>query len=197
MVPPSAPRLWKLLLQQRERLAGVARAIWSPLAWWVGRGKVSCGRAAAESWEEQETLSLCAWVSVTSLFRFVCREVREVVAALGSQLVLVVGSDSSCQLWELSLVPLHCEQIGRCHPAGMLGCFAFRVMASFLGASSLEREHRCCLCSCQALTLTSEAMRGSGVPLSSETHCPCLLCCVAPFGERGTRNGERRLCESH
>lgn len=48
---------------------------------------------------------LCAWVSVTSLFRFVCREVREVVTALGSQLVLVVGSDSSCQLWELSLVP--------------------------------------------------------------------------------------------
>lgn len=142
MVPPSAPRLWKFLLQQRERLAGVARAIWSPLAWWAGRGKVSCGRAAAESWEEQETLSLCAWVSVTSLFRFVCREVREVVAALGSQLVLVVGSDSSCQLWELSLVPLHCEQIGRCHPAGMLGCFAFRVMAAFLGAPSPEREHR-------------------------------------------------------
>lgn len=55
-----------------------------------------CGRAAAEGWgwEGQETLSPCAWVSVTSLFRFVCREVREVAAALGSQLVLVVGSDS-------------------------------------------------------------------------------------------------------
>lgn len=55
------------------------------------------------------------------------------VAALGSQLVLVVGSDSSCQLWELSFVPLHWKQTGRCHPAGMLGCFTFRVMAVFLG----------------------------------------------------------------
>lgn len=39
MVPPSAARLWKLL-QWRERLARVARAIWSLLAWQAGRGKV-------------------------------------------------------------------------------------------------------------------------------------------------------------
>lgn len=48
VVPPSAARLWKLPLQQRERLAGVVRAIWSLLAWHAGRGKVLCGRAAAE-----------------------------------------------------------------------------------------------------------------------------------------------------
>lgn len=71
----------------------------------------------------QETLSLCAWVSVRSLFRFVCREVREVVAALGPQLVLVVGSDCSCQLWELSFVPLHCganREMSPCWHAGLL-----------------------------------------------------------------------------
>lgn len=92
-------------------------------AYWPGRGKVLRGRAAAGGWKGQETLSLCAWVSVTSLFRFVCREVREVVAALGSQLVLVVGPDSSCQLWELSFVPLHCganRELSPCWHAGLL-----------------------------------------------------------------------------
>lgn len=60
------------------------------------------------------------------------------VTALGSQLVLVVGSDSSCQLWELSLSLFTVEQAGRWHSAGMLGCFTFRVMVVFLGPFSGE-----------------------------------------------------------
>lgn len=69
------------------------------LAGWQGEGVVwqgssrGLGRAGSP-----EPVCLGLSVSVTRLFRFVCREVTEVAAALGSQLVLVVGSGSSCQL---------------------------------------------------------------------------------------------------
>lgn len=131
-VPGCSQQLW-LLLWSLHLLPGSAAAEGEAcrggeshleptgLVGWQGEGGVWQG--SSRGWEGQETLSLCAWVSMTSLFRFVCREVREVVTALGSQLVLVVGSDSSCQLGELSLVPLHCganREMSPCWHAGLL-----------------------------------------------------------------------------
>lgn len=54
-------------------------------------------------------------------------------AAVGSQLTLVEGSDSSCWLQELSLVPLHLGANGEVSPPPhVLGYLTFRVMAALL-----------------------------------------------------------------
>lgn len=66
-----------------------------PPAWLASGGKAVQGRAAAEGWEGQGTVNPCARVPAVSLFCFMRREVRAGAAALGSQLMLVEGSDSS------------------------------------------------------------------------------------------------------